>query len=420
MNSSRLLAYQLALRYLFSRHLPRALRVISIITVSGLAIGTALLLVVLSVFNGFFFLIRDHYKAFDADLKISPRVGKYLEDVQEIEAVLNSLSDVQAWAPVLEQQAIIRYGEGQHIIKLKGVGPAYRNVTQIVSLIRNGTYGLKTQEQDYTLVLGAGVAWRLGINLADWVNPIEVFTLSDQIIDPLIADPDELINRQYFFPAGVFSIEKDYDSRYVLCDLEAARMLFQRPRGVSSFEVKLKDSNQLERVQKQLQRLLGPSINIKAWYQQHATLNAVLQNEKAIGYLIIAFMLLLISFNIVGTLSLMILSKQREIGILLALGARTSLIKRVFLLVGLLMGAIGASVGLLLGSIFCWLQDQFGLIRFDVADSQGMLIDHFPVSMIGIDLLLIGLTLLILSGSSAWLPARRAAGRSIIQLLQKS
>jgi lipoprotein-releasing system permease protein len=420
MNLARFIALQIAIRYLFSGNLPIALRVISVLTIGGLMVGTALLLVVLSVFNGFFFLIRDHYKAFDADLRFSPLTGRYITDPASYEPLLNSIPELSAWSPVLEQQAIIRFGEGQHIIRLKGVSPSYREVTDIQSLIRNGTYGLKTQDQDYTLVIGSGVAWRLGINLADWVHPIEVFTLSEQVNDPLSADPDDLIHKQYFFPAGIFSIEQDYDSRFVICDIEAARKLFQQPDGVTAFELKLHDPAKVESVKNKLQLLLGPGIQIQTWYQQHATLNAVLQNEKAIGYLIIAFMLLLVSFNIVGTLSLMILSKQREIGILMTLGASPNLVQQVFLWVGLLMGLFGSGLGLVMGIAFYLIQDRLGIIRFDVENAQSMLIDHFPVALVGSDLLLIGGTVLALALASAWLPARRAAGRSIIRLLSRA
>jgi len=411
------LAFRIARRYLFSSRLPRALNLISAITVGGIGVGTALLVVVLSVFNGFYYLIRDHYEAFDADLKISAARGQLLRSADIVLKAVANHPDVLAYSPALESQAIMRFGEQQHIVTLKGVARNYRDVTDIAKLVRNGTYGLKTAEGDYTLVLGAGVAWRLGVNLADWLHPIEAFTLSDKV-DPTSADPEKLLNRQYFFPAGVFSIEKDYDSRYVICDIEAARTLFDATGGMSSIEIKARSEDQVESLKRHFKKELGEDYRVESWYEQHATLNAVLQNEKAVGYLIILFMLLLISFNIVGTLSMTVIAKQKEIAILRTLGGSEGLIQRVFLLLGLMMGGLGTASGLALGAAFCFLQDSYGLLRFDVQDTATMLVDHFPVRLLFSDLAAIAATVLLLSFAAAWLPARRAAGRSILHLLR--
>ena len=410
-------SYWVAWRYLFSSRLPTALNLISFISVLGIAFGTALLFIVLSVFNGFHFLIRDYYEAYDADLKISPKTGKYVPLSQETLKKIHSVSGVALATITIEGRAIIKKNEKQKIIRLKGVTRDYQKVTRISSLVQIGQYGLKTVEGDYTAVIGSGVAYQINAVVADWVTPLELFTVSESA-DLLTSDPEESFRKKMIYPAGIFSKHQEYDNQFVYVDLPIAQDLFEADGKISAYEIKLIDKDNVRHIQSKLQEILGENFVVETWYEQHKTMYEILRNEKTIAALVIIFMMVLISFNIIGALSMVVAEKRKDIGILLAMGALPQLIRRIFLWKGVFIGAVGAVFGMGLGVGFCVLQQQFGILSFQVSEETSLLVDSFPVDMLFQDGIIVVVTVFGLSLFSAVIPAERASRSNVVACLK--
>jgi len=407
------LSFTIARRYLFSSRLPIALNLISVISVLGITFGTALLFIVLSVFNGFHFLIRDYYQAYDADLRIVPKTGKYVIFSPDTLQKIQSTPGVALVTTTIEGRAIIKKNEKQKIIRLKGVTADYRKVTQIASLIEIGQYGLKTTDGDHTAVIGSGVAYSINASVDDWVTPLELFTVSESA-DLLTTDPEQALHKRYVYPAGIFNKHQEYDNQYVLVDLPIAQELFEAENHISAYEIKVLDTDQVKDTQKSLSKLLGGKYVVETWYEQHKTMYEILRNEKTIAALVIIFMMILISFNIIGALSMIITEKKKDIGILLTLGALPKTIRDIFIWEGFFIGFVGVCLGMILGISFCMLQNEYHILSFQVSEETSLIVDAFPVKMLPLDGVIVIFTVFTLCLLSAIIPARHAS-KSLIR-----
>lgn len=412
------LSFWIAKRYLFSSRLPVALNLISALSVVGVAFGAALLLVVLSVFNGFYFLIRDFYAPYDPDFRISPKTGKYITLSQDLLDKIRKLPNVETATYSVEGRAIIKYDEKQRIIRLKGVTQDYIKVTDIDTLVAIGQYGLKMLDGRSTVVMGSGVAYSINANVADWRYPLELFTVSAES-DLLSSDPENALLKEFVFPAGIFNKQAEYDNQYVLSDFELAQNLFEANGKISFYELRLKDDDALEQTRSELKKIVGPNFKVESWYEQHETLYQVLVNEKIIGYLVIAFMMTLISFNIVGALTMIVIEKKKDIGILRTMGASESTIRNIFLWEGMCIGGVGGIAGLILGGLFCYLQENYKILRFNVDESSNLLVDSFPIAISMLDFGIVFATVFVLSILSGYFPAGRASETKIVDCLKK-
>jgi lipoprotein-releasing system permease protein len=406
------LSFTIARRYLFSSRLPIALNLISVISVLGITFGTALLFIVLSVFNGFHFLIRDYYQAYDADLRIVPKTGKYFPFSHERLQQIQSIPGVALVTTTIEGRAIIKKNEKQKIIRLKGVTADYRRVTQIASLIEVGQYGLKTNDGEHTAVIGSGVAFSINASVDDWVTPLELFTVSESA-DLLTTDPEQALHKRFVYPAGIFNKHQEYDNQYVLVDLPIAQELFEAQNQISAYEIKVLNTEQVKKIQKNLSELFGDKYIIETWYEQHKTMYEILRNEKTIAALVIVFMMVLISFNIIGALSMIITEKKKDIGILLTLGTRPNTIRNIFIWEGFFIGLVGVCTGMLLGIGFCVLQNKYHILSFQVSEETSLMIDAFPVKMLLTDGVIVIATVFFLCLLSALIPARHASKSQI-------
>lgn len=390
----------IALRYLFSKKKQNIINIISAISVTGIIVGTMALVIVLSVFNGFNSLIESLFSNFDPDLKITASRGKMFDPSDEQFADIRNLPGVIHYAEVIEEVALLKYNNQQYVATIKGVPPNYARYTNIDTLIIDGAFMLEDENMDYAVV-GQGVAFNLGLGLS-FVDPIRLFVPKKGAQTSV--NPARALNFDYIFPAGVFSVLEEIDSRYMIVPFGFAARLFETEQQITAVELGIDSNINAGRLQNQIQKILGDGFEVKNKYQQHDLIYKTMQSEKWAAYLILAFILVIASFNMLGSLSMLIIDKKEDLFILRGMGADSKLIRRIFLYEGWLITFIGAVIGSLLGVFISWLQIRFGLVTLPGAGS--FIISAYPVKIIFSDILLIAGIVLAIGFIASWYPVR--------------
>jgi len=396
----------IARRYLLGKKSQNAINIISGISVLGVAVGTMALVIVLSVFNGFDMVVKSLFSSFDPDIQISAVEGKTFIPDPEVSREIASLPGVSAVSEVIEENVLLLYGDRQHIATIKGVDEAFIEVSGIDSMIYDGAMQLKDRNRSYAVV-GQGIAYSLGIGLS-FVDPLFVYTI-DRKSRINMAQPEEAIRRDFLYPSGIFAIEQDFDSRYVITSIEFVRDLLSYDREVTFLEIKLDPGSPADRVQEQVAGLMGEGFSIRNRQQQNELFYRVMKSEKWAIFLILTFILIIASFNIIGSLSMLIIDKKADIATLRNMGAGNRLIERIFLVEGWLISIVGSILGLALGTIISWVQQQFGLIR--LTGSGTFVIDAYPVKIEILDILLIWSTVLVIGLLAARYPVSQISRR---------
>jgi len=407
------LSFYIARRYLLGKKSQNAINVISTISVLGVATGTMALVIVLSVFNGFDQVVKSLFSTFDPDIRISAVEGKTFTPATETTAELRDLPGVAAFSEVVEENVLLVYGDKQHIATVKGVDENFRNVTGIDSMIYDGTMKLKDRNRPYAVV-GQGVAYSLNIGLS-FIDPLFVYTI-DRKSRINMAQPEESIRRDFLFPSGIFAIEQDYDSRYVITPIEFVRQLLDYDREVTCLELKLDPRFDPDLVQHEIERIMGPGYLVQNRAQQNALFYRVMKSEKWAIFLILTFILIIASFNIIGSLSMLIIEKKKDIVTLRNMGASNRLIQRIFLVEGWMISVIGSITGMILGTTISWIQQRFGLIK--LSGSGTFIIDAYPVRIEAADIALIWVTVLLIGLIAARYPVRQIS-RKYLQSLEQ-
>jgi len=400
-------------KYLFSKGLPGVVNLITLISVVGIVVGTAAIVLVLSVFNGFYDLINLSYAKFDSDLKIVTKKGKYFSSKLNAIEKIKQLQSVRRVTPVLEGKAMLKYHDNQSVIVFKGVKQDYEKVTKIKELVKMGEYQIKGNQGEYFLNLGMGVAYYTVANIKDEISPMTLYSISDK--HDLISDTEGALRSKSAFPSSIFSLQKDIDDRMVIGPLELAQDLFETDQ-ISALEIQLKENQSIDQVKTQIQTLIGKDFQVLNRYEQHETLFKVMQNEKAIAFWILTLMLIIAACNIVGSLTMIVLQKRRDVGILLTMGASRALIQQIFIFTGISIGIYGVGSGLVLAGIIGYLQSTFGFIKLSGAES--FIIDHYPLSMELMDFIYVGLTVMSLVLLASWYPARQASNANIMDSIR--
>ena len=393
----------IARRYLFAKKSHNIINIISIVSFSGVAAATAVLFIVLSVFNGLQNFVEQSFNAFRSDIEITPKYGKIVpKDALNLTQIA-SLDGVEYLSEVLSDVAVFVYDDKQFIAKIKGVYADYKRMNRLDTIVYNGEFVLESGGFSFA-VLGVGVANHLNCPVSEMVsNNLKIYypdrtkkTVSTMSMDALKA---EVIS-----PAGIFYSGTEYDAEFVFVPIALARNLLGYESGYTSLEVRCKPSAKVESVQNEIKKMTGDEFYVKNAYQQEEELFKVMQSEKWITYAILSFILLIASFNMVGMLAILILEKKQSVGILHSMGADIGLVRRIFIYEGMLISILGVVVGLLFGFIFCLLQMQFGFITF----GEGTyLLTAYPVQMQWKDVLLVPLIVLIITIPSAYFLARR-------------
>lgn len=390
----------IASRYLISKKKQNIINIISAISAGGIVVGTMALVIVLSVFNGFTDLVGTFFSSFDPDLKITPSEGKVFDpQTAEFEKIRNNPAIIH-YAEVIEDVALLKYGNQIYPAVVKGVPENYTKYTLIDSLIIDGKFMLKDQDINYTVV-GQGVAYNLGLR-PEYPEPLQVFVPKKG--KQVVLNPASAVSSGLAYPSGVFAVLEEIDSKYILVSKEFAARLFESETMVSAVELAIKPGADRKKIQKEIETLLGDSFHVKNKYQQHDLIYRTMQSEKWVAYLILVFILIIASFNILGSLSLLIIDKKDDIMILQSMGADNQLISRIFLFEGWLISIIGAFAGTILGLLICWLQITFEIVP--LASNGSFLITAYPVRVVFTDILYILGVVLLIGFLASWYPVK--------------
>jgi len=389
----------IARRYLLSKKSIHAINIISGISMVGVLVASGALIVILSVFNGLENLILDMYSSFTPELRIEPAVGKVFKaDTVHFNPIRHDPRVVR-YGNVLQEKVLLRYGEYQYIATIKGVDTNYVLKQDMDSLLWDGAFFLKRDGLDYA-VLGAGVFSNLGVSLDDITRELEVFSPRKNVQNAF--NPAAEFNERLISPAGVFKVQQELDD-IILVPIDFARDVLDEYEGISAIEVNLKPNVDVSMVQGDFERILGQQFLVKNRVQQNPALYKLLNSEKWMVFFILAFVLVIAAFNIVGSLTMLVIDKQKDVAVLSSLGASKSLIKRIFFFEGMFISLAGCIGGLALGALFCLLQQTFGWIHMG---AENMVTDVYPVAMRIGDFFLVFLTVLVVSGIASAISAR--------------
>ncbi|MDQ3073357.1 MAG: ABC transporter permease, partial [Bacteroidota bacterium] len=394
----------IARRYFFAKSIPNVIHIIAGISLAGITLSGFALITILSVFNGFEDLVSRLYNTFDPDLKIIPATGKYfLPDEKKIDSIRN-LPYVEAVSPVLEDNFVIIYKEEQSIATFKAIEPAYLKTTGIDSMMSAGEPIIEDEDNYYAL-LGAGVRAKLSLPGKDLQHPMEVI-IPRKSVPFNQAFPQQNLNRRLIMAGGVFSVQQDFDSRYVLLPLEFARELTEEPKKVTSLEIRLKKKANLGRAQNQVEDIMGQNVRVLDRRQQQPSLYKVMRTEKVAVYLILTFILIIAAFNMVGALLMLAIEKKKDMMLLESFGATPENIKNIILYEGLLLSFTGGMAGLALGALVCWLQMQYGFVK--IAQGGTFVVNAYPVAFDFTDFILVFVTVVVMGFLASWFPATTA------------
>ncbi len=398
------LELNIAKRYLFSKKSTNAINIISLVSGTAMLFGTMALILVLSVFNGLEGLVKSLYAVFYPDIAITATTGKTFDITNELRQQLKSINYVDAMSFTLEENALLEYGEQQHICTVKGVDKNYFNVVQkFDTFMVDGKKILQKDSVNYCIV-GVGVAQKLGMNPGQAFNPLAIYM--PKKTSSSFASMENAFNKSYISPSGAFAVSDEFDSRYTFVPLDFFQTLTDNDNKASQIEIRLKDKSQTEDAKKAIIQQLGKDFTVKSRYEQNQVLYKILKSEKWITFAILVLIMIIAAFNIIGALSMLVLEKKKDIATLTALGIHKNNIIKIFLLEGILMSCVGAAIGMLLAFILCILQQKVGLVPMP---GESFLVQYYPVKMKVLDFTIVALVVIVISFIAAYLPAKKAA-----------
>jgi lipoprotein-releasing system permease protein len=400
----RLLHFLFAWRYFKAKKSTNAINIIAWISIVAIVIGTAALILVLSVFNGFEGLVKSLYSSFYPDINVSSPAGKIITVTEEQLQKLKGLPGVRNFSLVAEEKALLQNGDYLSMISLKGVDENYRYVTGVEDHIVKGSYKIGTADDPF-VILGAGVENAVGVQSDRNLLALNVYLpkrSASELIDPLQNISEDSINT-----AGAFIIQQDFDNKYAITNLGfVKKMLGLKADQYGAIEISLKNPSDADNMKAELQKILGNKYKVQTRYEQNQSLYSIMRAEKWVIYAILVLLMIVFSFTIVSSLTMLVIEKEKDISVLHALGSNRNFIQKVFLSEGLLLAVIGGILGMLLALLLAWLQVKFKLIPLT---GGSFLIDYFPVRLKIGDFLLVSATVLVVALLASWLPARKAA-----------
>ena len=395
----------IARRYLFSKKSTNAINVISAISVVGVAVATMALVIVLSVFNGFHDLVASLFTAFDPQIEVVPAKGKDAPTDDPLLTEIKQLPEVDVATECVEDNALVFYGDKQAMVTIKGVDDNFTQLTRINDLLYGeGEFALRAANLQYG-VLGIRLAQQLGTG-ARWKGFMRVFAPNREGQFDISNPASGFVVDSLLSPGVVFSVRQaKYDQRYILTSVSFARNLFGMQGMLTALELKLKPNANTAEVKKKIQTLVGNKYKVRDRYEQQEDTFRSMNVEKAIAYIFLTFILVVACFNIVGSLSMLIIDKKTDVATLRNLGATDKQIVRIFLFEGRMISAIGALVGVGLGLLLCWLQQQYGLVSLGKSEGS-FIVNAYPVSVHYMDVLWIFVTVIAVGWLSVWYPVR--------------
>jgi len=392
-------ALYIARRYFVAKKSTNAITVISWISVLAVAVGTSALIIILSGMNGLTGLVQTLYNSFNPDVKITAISGKVFTADSAFIMQLKNVNGVAYLSKTLDDNMLLKFNDQLQITHIKGVDENFTNVTRFDTLVVEGNY--LTSQKNNQLVLGKGVAYRLGIGLSNMFTPVSVFCPKRGTSSSI--NPEDAFNEEKCNATGFFSINDDFDFTYGLMNYETARSLLQYPtNNVTALEIALLPTADVDVVKKEIEKIAGNKFIVKNKYEQNDVLFKTLKTEKLWTFIILAFILLIATFNIIGALTMLIIEKKKDVQTLSAMGADVTLIRKIFMTEGLMIIFIGASIGILIGYILCLLQQHYGFVQFD----EGYIVNAYPIEVRFSDFVLIMTTVLCAGFIAAIYPIR--------------
>lgn len=397
-----------AWRYFKAKKSTNAINIIAWVSVAAIIIGTASLIIVLSVFNGLEGLVKSLYADFYTDLKLLPKKGKFITLSPSQLTQLDHIAGIRGYSLEVEEKALLQSGSLQPVI-LKGVDSNFQHFSGVPQKLVKGTFDLGTMDHPGA-VLGAGIENALGIETDKNLLPLSAYMFKkNDRKGP--SDPMESMSSANLISTGTFVIQQDFDNRYAFTNMDFMKqMLSLRGDEYTGAEIALNDPSQTDLIKSKIQSLLGKDFLIQTRYEQNQGLYNVMRVEKWVIYCVLTLILIVACFNMVGALTMLVLEKQKDIQVLKAMGANNYYIQRIFLSEGLLLALVGGVIGILLAVTLCWMQVKYHLV---LLQGESFLISYYPVKLVPTDFVLVLSTILIVALLASWLPSRKAANQPI-------
>jgi lipoprotein-releasing system permease protein len=397
-----------AWRYFKAKKSTNAINIIAWVSVVAIAVGTASLIILLSVFNGFEELVKSLYADFYTDIRVGPKKGKTIILTPEQLKQLRGIPEIRAVSLTMEEKALVQNGDFPAIVTLKGVDSNYRSVSGIADKLVRGTYSLGNRDTAFTL-LGAGIENAIGIQSDRSLLPLTIYLPKRGVTNS--ADPQQSLNTDNIRAAATFAIQQDFDNKYAVTNLDfVKRMLDLKPDEYGAAEIMLYKPGQESVVREQLTKIFGPQYSIQNRYEQNRSLYSVMQMEKWVIYGLLSLILVVAAFTMIGALTMLVLEKRKDIQLLKALGMNNGLVGKIFLSEGVLLATVGGLSGVALALTICWLQVNLKLVKLQ---GNSFLIDYYPVKLVSSDILLVLTTVFIVAFTASWFPSRKASFQPI-------
>lgn len=402
--------FYIARRYLFSKKSTNAINVISGISVVGVAIAAMALVVTLSVFNGFHDMVASFFTQLDPQIKVTPIKGKTVPADDSLLTQIRKMPQVEVATEIMEDQALAVYGDRQSMIMLKGVEDNFDKLTHIREVLEgDGEYALHAADMNYG-ILGMGVAYQLGVGYT-YEHPLKIYAPRREGQLNMANLQDGFVEDELYSPGVLFSIKQGkYDKRYIITSIAFTRGLFDQQGMLSSLELRLKPGSNFDKVKAEMEKIAGDRFCVRDRYEQQDDTFRIMKIEKLMAYIFLTFILVIACFNIIGSLSMLMIDKKNDVVTLRNLGASDKQIIHIFLFEGRMISAMGAIIGITIGLLLCWLQQQYGIVR--LGESEGsFVVDAYPVSVHPWDIVLIFVTVIAVGFLSVWYPVRYFAKR---------
>ena len=395
--------FYIARRYLFSKKSTHAINVISGISVVGVAVATMALVVTLSVFNGFHDLVASFLTSFDPQLKVTPVKGKTVAADNPKLTQIRELPQVDVATECMEDQALVIYNGHQTMVTVKGVDDNFDQLTHINEiLIGDGEFELHAADMHYGII-GIRLADALGTGYT-YDHPLKIYAPRREGQLDLTNPEDGFVEDELYSPGVLFCVRQaKYDKGYIITSLGFARRIFEQQGMVSSLELRLKPGSDFEAVKHKMQQIAGNDFYVKDRFEQQDETFKIMKIEKLIAYIFLTFILVVACFNIIGSLSMLIIDKKDDVVTLRNLGATDKLITRIFLFEGRMISALGAVVGIALGLLLCWMQQTYGLVKLG-SSSGAFVVNAYPVSVHPEDIAVVLVTVLLVGFLAVWYP----------------
>ncbi len=390
-----------AWRYFKSKKSTNAINLIAWISITAIAVGSAALIIVLSVFNGFEDLVKGLYADFYADIRVAPATGKTFHLNQGQFKKIRSTNGVLGLSAIVEEKAVLMNGDCSSIVYIRGVDDQFTSVSKVANHIRRGKFDVGTADLP-KIVVGAGIENAACVDVERSVAPLTLYMPNRSAKNFQSTDALNAFNVE---AVGTFLVQQDFDNKYVFSNIGFLRFMMDLQSDEYS-ALDIKAGANADEVKKELQILLGNNFQIQTRYEQNQSLYTVMQIEKWVIYGILSLILVVAAFNMIGALTMLVLEKQKDISVLQAMGANTHRIKSIFLTEGMLLAGIGGVAGMLIAATICWLQLKFQIIKLG---GDTFIINYYPVKMVFADFLLVGGTVFFIAILAAYIPSRKAS-----------